>query len=141
MKKIIDNVAYDTDRCELVAMRRQSSTSYEYLLRTQSGQLLLADSSQSTCLGRSVCCGDVVITAAGARRSVSGTSSAGYCLLSGDPDKKIPCASVAACHVPYIHLRLFAKGESCDGFIIDDAHVEDRLKQLGLIKDMDEVRE
>lgn len=141
MKKIINNVAYDTNRCELVAMRRQSSIEYEYLLRTQSGQLLLASSSQSTCLGRSVCCGDMVVTVAGACRSVSGTSGEGYCMLSGDLDKKTPCVSVAACHVPYTQLRLFAKGESCDGFIINDAHVENRLKQLGLIKDMDEVRE
>ena len=133
MKVIIDNMAYDTDKCEMVAMRRANAGEYEYLLRTQKGVLLLATSRCATCLGRPAACDDWVMTESGDGRKVVSCAAKDYCEVG--IFGKIPRASIHHCHVPYVAVRIFKAGEPCDGFIIEDDSVKDRLLQLQLIKE------
>lgn len=137
MKKIIDNVAYDANQCEMVALRkRYNDGRYEYLLRAPNGKLLIAESVDGTCLGCDPSFGCLVMDASGRIGSVNSVGS-DYCTIRG-VDGRIPLNNAFPCHGVYTSLRLFQDGEQCDGFYIDKGSVKERLIELGLIKDMSE---
>lgn len=132
MKVIIENIAYDTDKCEMIAMRRKESGEFEYLLRTQKGVLLLVKSWTATCLGRPARCDDLVITVGGETGRVIGIGP-DYYEIGGYG--KVPRNACSYCHVPYTEVRIFNVGEPCDGFMIEDDSIKDKLLQLKLIKE------
>lgn len=141
MRTIIGNVFYDTDKCEMVAMRKSGSGMHEYLLRSPNGQLLLAESLSATCLGRLPMIGDVAIENNGRMVEVRGTSSDGSCRVQssqGEGTWDVPRGGLSSCKVYFRSLRLFKPGEPCDGFIVEECTWK-RLIELGLITRGDEL--